>query len=60
MIQEIKRLKDSNMDLTQTIENFKNKENSNMFPKIIGEKEKVKRKENKSLCWIVFPVNYML
>jgi len=48
MMQEIKRLKDSNMDLTQTIENFKNKENSNIFPKIIGEKEIIKRRENKS------------
>ena len=47
MMQEIQKLKDSNMDLTQTIENFKNKE-KNLFPKIITDREK-RKKENKEI-----------
>ena len=48
MMQEIKRLKDSNMDLTQTIDNFKNKE-SGLFPKILTDRDKIKKKENKEM-----------
>ena len=45
MMNEIKQLKENNMDLTQTIENFKNKEN--IFPKIMKDKEKIRKKDNK-------------
>ena len=45
MMNEIKKLKENNMDLTQTIENFKNKEN--IFPKIMKDKEKIRKKDNK-------------
>ena len=49
MTQEIQKLKDSNMNLTQTIEGFKNKDNNKYLPKIIGDKEKIKKKEDKNI-----------